>query len=194
MQNQIKGIKQRSSRCLRMQLLKINLNEKVPLRVLGSWFFFFPLTLYLCCHHRQDICRARDKCDTLGKVLLGSQTENNELTVYVVHMLMRKCSMLFSWFKDLPSWGRCVIHTGAAVSARTMDSALHSLSPMNLAMCKHSLFPLIVCLNSVTYSNCRFWLQWSRRCVACDTGSYFFLPAGLWMRLLYLGYEKKNFY
>jgi len=25
------------------------------------------LDLDLCLHHRQDICRARDKCDTLGK-------------------------------------------------------------------------------------------------------------------------------
>lgn len=52
--------------------------------------------------------------------------------------------LFFLLFKDLQSWGLCAIHTGAAASARTMDSALHSPSPMNLAMCKHTMFPLIV--------------------------------------------------
>lgn len=50
-------------------------------------------------------------------------------------------AFLFLAFKDLQSWGQCVIHTGAAASVRTMDLALHSPLPMNLATCKH-MFPL----------------------------------------------------
>lgn len=34
------------------------------------FFCLLPMTMtqYLCPLHRQDICRARDKCDTLGKL------------------------------------------------------------------------------------------------------------------------------
>lgn len=76
-------------------------------------------------------------------------------------MLMMNCFMLqncngislfFLFLKDLLSWGRCVIHTGAAASARTMDSVLHSPSPMNLAMCKHSTDCLPQVLSSLVAS------------------------------------------
>lgn len=65
----IKDIDQMGSRCL-MNGTSVYLNKEDPLKF-GKVFFFstVPLTMthYLCLHHRQDICRARDKCDTLGK-------------------------------------------------------------------------------------------------------------------------------
>lgn len=43
-----------------MELLKIRLDKK------QAKCFFTP---FFCPDHRQDICRARDKCDTLGERL-----------------------------------------------------------------------------------------------------------------------------
>lgn len=64
-------------------------------------------------------------------------------------MLIRKTVCEPHVIQDLQSWERCVIRTGAAASVRTMDSALHSPLPMNLAMCKHSMFQLTVSSNAV---------------------------------------------